>query len=161
MLRKSCEGGVWVTPSGALPPVEFAHSIINVMQEQQMRNQLSGWWRRSLLRFKSFFKRDEVTSRIRKAERAVETNYLYRPEAEINHLQVQGAAALITALQGTAIARIEVGGMQLIKTTGPDGKSSVIVSTAVLDCAGEFEGIDALHGAATRNRLLISDSPRL
>lgn len=97
------------------------------------------WWKRFVFRSKEFLTSDDVTSRLKKAERAVEATYLDKPQAEANNLQAGAAASLIGALSTTDKACIQVGSLLVVKATDADGKSAVIARTLTSEELREIE----------------------
>ena len=87
------------------------------------------WWKRFFLRTQVLVTQDEVKKRLETAERAVEVNYLDKPQAEANSLQAAAAAGLINALASVPNACIQVGTLLFVKVTDGDGKSDVVVRT--------------------------------
>jgi hypothetical protein len=97
------------------------------------------WWKRFVFRSKTALTHDEVTKRLKKAERAVEVTYLDKPQAEANNLQAVAAASLIGALNDTERACIQVGSLLVVKATDGDGKTAVIARTLSQDELREIE----------------------
>ena len=97
------------------------------------------WWKRFIFRSKELLTSDDVTSRLKKAERAVEATYLDKPQAEANNLQAGAAASLIGALSTTDKACIQVGSLLVVKALDAEGKSAVIARTLSPDELREIE----------------------
>jgi len=97
--------------------------------QRESKGQPQGRWRRFVSRVRSFVSSGEISSLFQKAERAVEATYLDKPQAEANHLQAEGAATVIAALNGTDNACIQVGSLLVMKTTTADGKHAVVALT--------------------------------
>jgi len=104
-----------------------------------MPDEEGSWWKRFVFRSKTALTHDEVTKRLKKAERAVEVTYLDKPQAEANNLQAVAAASLIGALSGTEKACIQVGSLLIVKATDGDGKTAVIARTLTQDELRELE----------------------
>jgi len=87
------------------------------------------WWKRFVMKTKEMLTHREVTGRLKKAEKAVEAAYLDKPQAEANHHQADAAASVITSLQNTANACVQVGTLLVIKATDENGQSGVFATT--------------------------------
>lgn len=102
-------------------------------------DQQGSWWKRFIFRSKELLTSEEVTSRIKKAERAVEATYLDKPQAEANNLQAAAAAGLIGSLATTHTACIQVGSLLVVKATDAEGHSTVAARTLTADELKEIE----------------------
>ena len=87
------------------------------------------WWKRFILKTKDVLTHRELTSRLKKAEKAVESAYLDKPQAEANHHQADAAASVIASLQNTPNACVQVGTLLVVKATDENGYSGVFATT--------------------------------
>jgi hypothetical protein len=87
------------------------------------------WWKRFVMKTKEVLTHKEVTGRLKKAEKAVEATYLDKPQAEANHHQADAAASVISSLQNTANACVQVGTLLVIKATDENGQSGIFATT--------------------------------
>ena len=87
------------------------------------------WWKKLFLRTKDAATHEQVQKRLRKAERALQNEYLEKPQAEANQMQANAASSLIEALKDTPTACIQVGSLLLVKGPGPDGRPAIIART--------------------------------
>jgi len=71
----------------------------------------------------------EVVERLEKIESAVELRYLDKPQAEANKATGEAAAQLITALNNTNAAVIQIGTLLIIKVTNAAGQPTLFVRT--------------------------------
>jgi hypothetical protein len=116
-----------------LNAVENFFEPFGIERSFELPDESGSWWKRALLRTKNFLTHDEVQDRFRKAEEALEVKYLDKPQAEANNLQAGAAAQLITALNTTHNACVQVGSLLLVKATDTDGKCAVIARTLTSD----------------------------
>jgi hypothetical protein len=116
-----------------LSSLEDFLEIFQIERSSELPDESGSWWKRLLFRTKTLLTHDEVQDRFRKAEEALEAKYLDKPQAEANSLQAGAAAQLITALDSTHNACVQVGSLLLVKATDANGKCAVIARTLTSD----------------------------
>ncbi|MEV4319405.1 hypothetical protein [Actinocrispum sp. NPDC049592] len=70
------------------------------------------------LRLKRVFTAEELTERLQRVERGFELHLLHKQQAEIDSLQSDAVAKLVTALRDERSALIQIGSVLLIKVDG-------------------------------------------
>lgn len=102
---------------------------VGLDQAIEFEPESGSWWKRFFAKSKEALTSKQVTDRTKKAERAVELQYLDKPQAEANKAQASGAAQLITSLGDVDSAAIQAGSLLLVKTCTPDGKKHIVSRT--------------------------------
>jgi hypothetical protein len=90
--------------------------------------QSGSWWKKFWFKTTESLKSDEVKERLDKAERALELNYLDKPQSEANKNQAEAASCLIKSLENVPNACIQTGSLLLVKIT-VDGNASLMSKT--------------------------------
>jgi hypothetical protein len=121
---------------------------------------ISSWLAHFKIRSKQVLRSEEVLSRVQKIEKAVEAVVLDKPMAAVNLDQAEATSKLLTSLESVHNAVMAIGSVILVKTTAPDGRSSVYVKTLTVAELRAFEAnqhlmsdpqgaLDHLHLLAT------------
>ncbi len=123
MARTLVDRGAWAPASvytsaddgtalkSAVVELLLAFDIAVIVEEPV---ELSSWFQRFWMRADS----ESVRERLRKAEQALELQYLGKARAEIDHAKAQAAAALLQALSTQENAVIRIGSLIAIKAQG-------------------------------------------
>jgi len=100
---------------------------------EELPDEHGSWWKRFIFKTKSALTHEEVKTRLKKAEEAIEATYLDKPQAEANNQQAQGAASLIAALKDVDNGCVQVGTLLVVKATDGNGKCAVAARTLTRD----------------------------
>ncbi len=95
----------------------------------ELPDETGSWWKKFVLRTKEALTHHELQKEFEAIEKALKANYLDKPQAEANKLQAAATAELISSLNQTANACIQVGTLLLVKITKPDGQCAVAART--------------------------------
>lgn len=80
---------------------------------------LEGSWYRALVaRLNHAATAPELTDRLQKIERGIELHLVHKKQAEIDSLQGDAVAKLLTALESTPTALVQIGSVLLVKVDG-------------------------------------------
>jgi hypothetical protein len=102
---------------------------IDLEMADEFPEESGSWWKRFVFKTKQFLTQKQVQERLEKAERALQANYLDKPQAEANKYQAEAASSLISALNGTSTACIQVGSLLVVKATAKSGECAVMART--------------------------------
>ncbi len=75
------------------------------------------WWKKWFVRSKEAVTQPEVVERLKKIERAVELQGLYKPQSEINKNEAEAVATILKAIESVPTAAIQAGAILLVKTS--------------------------------------------
>lgn len=87
------------------------------------------WYKRMLGKTKDALTSDEVTSRLKKAEYAVEANAVLKQQSEIDKNQSEALLNIVKSLEGVANGIIRIGSLLVVKTTSEEGEVDLQVRT--------------------------------
>ena len=73
--------------------------------------------------------KDEVVERLQKVERAIELQYVEKPQAEVDKALSQGAAELVKAFERVDVAVAQLGSLLILKAPNNSGSSALLVRT--------------------------------
>jgi hypothetical protein len=76
------------------------------------------WYRAFVTRLRNAETSDELADRLQRVERGIELHLLHKKQAEIDSLQGEAVAKLLTALESTPSALIQIGSVLLVKVDG-------------------------------------------
>ena len=94
-----------------LSALEF--EVVDVLEPVE-----GSWYRALVARLRQALTADELADRLQKVERGVELHLLHKKQAEIDSLQAEAVARLLTALESTPSALIQIGSVLLVKVDG-------------------------------------------
>lgn len=109
--------------------IDEVSELIGFEKTAEFPSEQGSWWKQILYRTKDAISQKGVQKRLTKVERAVQANYLDKPQAEANAHQAGAVSSLVNALKEVPDACIQVGSLLMVKTTGADGKSMVLART--------------------------------
>jgi hypothetical protein len=72
---------------------------------------------------------DEVFERLRRVERAIELQYVDKPQADVDKALSEGAAELIRAFEKSNVAVAQLGSLLILKVPDQSGSPAVLVRT--------------------------------
>lgn len=84
---------------------------------------LSNWFAKS----RDVLTLPEVQERLAKVERAVELQYIEKPQSDVDRALAAAAADLIKALDGTVAAAVQIGALLLVKVPDGQGRAGIFV----------------------------------
>lgn len=91
----------------------FEFEVVDVLEPIE-----GSWYQALVARLRQALTSDELADRLQKVERGVELHLLHKKQAEIDSLQAEAVARLLTALEGTPSALIQIGSVLLVKVEG-------------------------------------------
>lgn len=109
------DGGVHAEVQEALKELleAFDFSMVDALPALQ-----GSWYRTFVARLTMVMNSVELTERMEKVERGIELHLLHKKQAEIDSLQGEAVAKLLTALESTPSALIQIGSVLLVKVDG-------------------------------------------
>ena len=103
---------------------------------------------------------DEVVARLQKIERALDLQYIGKPQAEVTQATATAAAQLIAALDKSPQAAIQIGNLLILKV-GKGQASCVIARTLSQREMALIEAAPELLGMPGNLLRLLNESPQL
>jgi hypothetical protein len=104
-------------------------SFVGFEKAGEFPSESGSWWKQIFYRTKDAVSQQDVQKRLAKAEQAVQTIYLDKPQAEANAQQAEAFSKIVGVLKEVPDACIQVGSLLLVKTTDASGKSMVMART--------------------------------
>ena len=92
---------------------QFGFEVVNVLPPVR-----GSWYRAFVARLRHAATSDELADRLQRVERGIELHLLHKKQAEIDSLQGEAVAKLLTALESTPSALIQIGSVLLVKVDG-------------------------------------------
>lgn len=89
------------------------------------------WWKKFIARSNKFISSDDVTTRLKEAEYALEVQIL-KSQSEVDKNQSEALSNIMVSLKDIPNAAIRIGSLLVVKTTNEAGEVSVIVQTLSL-----------------------------
>lgn len=87
----------------------------------EFNSEKGSWFKRVVARSKDVMTSDEVTSRFKEAEYALEVNTILKPQSEIDKNQSEALLNIITSLEKIPNAVIRIGSLLVVKETNAEG----------------------------------------
>jgi hypothetical protein len=115
--------------SNLLIALDEMSGLIGFEKTGEFPSEQGSWWKQIFYRTQDAVSQEHVQKRLTKVERAIQTNYLDKPQAEANEHQADAVSSLVNALKEVPDACIQVGSLLMVKTTSADGKSMVVART--------------------------------
>jgi hypothetical protein len=102
------------------------------------------WFGRWIAKSKVALSQQEMQDRLRKLERAMETQLYMKPQVDVDSKHAESIGGLLHVLAGTQNAVVQIGSIILVKITGQDGQIRVAVKTLTAQQMLDIERDDAL-----------------
>lgn len=122
-------------PSSEADHAKIINGIVSVLEglsferDLELPEENGSWWKRLWMRSKDLATQEQIHDRLIKIERAAETRYLDKPQAEANKDHAAAVATIMKSLENVNSACVQIGNILLVKHAPNKKDARVMVRT--------------------------------